>query len=94
MISKMFRVYMAVLVVASAIQALALGYMWGFEEGVASEQDRLKELGTRLYWLDYYYGDYFGPRGIHNSLLPSIILSILWFIAFDKWRNERNQQAK
>ena len=92
LMGKLFKIYLGILVVVSIIQALAMGYLWGFED-VASQWDLINDLRVRLFPKlgDVYVDSFNKYRGIHVSILTSLILCVFWLPVYSEWMHEKTR---
>ena len=76
--SRVFKAIVVVLIVATFIQALALAYVLGFEQGINSQQHHIQELYRELN-PDLLVDFFIWLHPLRNTLFgTSIILALCW----------------
>lgn len=75
---RLFKAIVAVLIVATFIQALALAYVLGFEHGVNSQQPIIRQLYRELY-PDLLFDFFIWLHPLRSTLFgTSMILAVCW----------------
>ena len=76
--NRTFKAIVVILIVATAIQAIAIAYVLGFEHGVNSQQPHIQELYRELH-PDLQVSVFTWPPPLRNALFgTSVILAICW----------------
>jgi len=76
--NRLFKAVVAILILATVIQAIAMAYVLGYGHGVNSQQPHIEELYRELH-PDLQVSFFTWPPPLRNALFgTSIILAICW----------------